>query len=60
MTAIYISPPQNMDGRKFFNFPLLADLKTKQKGQINIFDSANKAILHEVIGEVSKVGVVPS
>jgi len=57
---MYISPVLNTDGNKFFNFPMLADLKRKQSGQVNIFDSANKAVLHEVIGEISKQGIIPS
>ena len=57
---MYISPVLNTDGNKFFNFPMLADLKRKQAGQVNIFDSANKAVLHEVIGEISKQGIIPS
>jgi len=53
MTALFVSPPM-VEGGQFYKFPLLADLASKQKGQINIFDTENKAILHEVIGEISK------
>jgi hypothetical protein len=59
MGAIFIAPPEASTG-KYFKFPLLDDLKSKQTTTVNIFDTENKAILHEVIGEISKQGVIPT
>lgn len=53
VSAIYVAPPV-VESRKFFNFPKFVELGKKQKGPVNLFEMENKAVLHEVIGEISK------